>query len=349
MKNFKKVIINAIGEDLEETSFIPLVSENEPEGYSKSINKDSEIDILPLRNTVLFPGIIMPITVGRKSSLKLIRDNNKKGNLIGCIAQRDKNVDNPKFEDLHEVGTAANILKILEMPDGTTTVIVQGKQSFQLTSILEDNKKGYLTGIISPRKSNSKYEKNPTKNFKALISAIKDLAMRIIRLSGNVQQEVLFALKNIEGNGYIVNFVSANVGLEKDERQSILEIEDLEERASELLKKLSTMSQMLEIKSSIQSQAMENIDKQQREYFLQQQIKTIQKELGGSISEQDLKQIKEKAAKKKWSDEVKEAVEKQIQKLEALSPHSPDYSVQNNYVQTLVDLPWNELLRIILI
>lgn len=341
MKDIKNVIINALNEDMEETSFIPLVSDGDAENYSKVINKDTEIDILPLRNTVLFPGIIMPISVGRKSSLKLIRDNHKKGNLIGCIAQKDKNVENPKFEDLHEVGSTASILRILEMPDGSTTVIVQGKQSFKLTGIIE-NKKGYLTGIINPRKNNTKYEKNPTKNFKALISAIKDLAMRIIRLSGNVQQDIMFALKNIEGNGYIVNFVAANVGLEKDERQTILEIEDLEERASELLKKLSTMSQMLEIKSSIQSQAMENIDKQQREYFLQQQIKTIQKELGGSISEQDLKQIKEKAAKKKWSAEVKEAVEKQIQKLEALSPHSPDYSVQNNYVQTLVDLPWNE-------
>ena len=341
MKEFKKVIINAIGEDLEDASFIPLMSEGDAENHSKSIKNDTEIDILPLRNTVLFPGVIMPIAVGRKSSLKLIRENHKKGNLIGCVAQRDKNVDAPKFEDLHEVGTTANILKILEMPDGNTTVIVQGKQTFQLNSIIED-KKGYLTGIISPRKSNLKYEKSPSKNFKALIEAIKDLAMRIIRMSGNVQQDVLFALKNIEGNGYIVNFIAANVGLEKDDRQTILEIEDLEERASELLKKLSTMSQMLEIKSSIQSQAMENIDKQQREYFLQQQIKTIQKELGGSISEQDLKQIKEKAAKKKWSAEVKEAVEKQIQKLEALSPHSPDYSVQNNYVQTLVDLPWNE-------
>ena len=341
MKEFKKVIINAIGEDLEDASFIPLMSEGDAENHSKSIKQDTEIDILPLRNTVLFPGVIMPIAVGRKSSLKLIRENHKKGNLIGCVAQRDKNVDAPKFEDLHEVGTTANILKILEMPEGNTTVIVQGKQTFQLNSIIED-KKGYLTGVISPRKSNQKYEKNPSKNFKALIEAIKDIAMRIIRMSGNVQQDVLFALKNIEGNGYIVNFIAANVGLEKDDRQTILEIEDLEERASELLKKLSTMSQMLEIKSSIQSQAMENIDKQQREYFLQQQIKTIQKELGGSISEQDLKQIKEKAAKKKWSAEVKEAVEKQIQKLEALSPHSPDYSVQNNYVQTLVDLPWNE-------
>ena len=186
MKEFKKVIINAIGEDLEDASFIPLMSEGDAENHSKSIKNDTEIDILPLRNTVLFPGVIMPIAVGRKSSLKLIRENHKKGNLIGCVAQRDKNVDAPKFEDLHEVGTTANILKILEMPDGNTTVIVQGKQTFQLNSIIED-KKGYLTGIISPRKSNLKYEKNPSKNFKALIEAIKDLAMRIIRMSGNVQ------------------------------------------------------------------------------------------------------------------------------------------------------------------
>ena len=342
MKEIKKVIINALGDDLEETSFIPLVSEDESEGKFNVIDDNTEIDILPLRNTVLFPGVILPINVGRKSSLKLIRENHKKGNRIGCVAQRDKRVDDPKFEDLHEVGTTAVILKILEMPDGATTVIVQGKQSFTLKSVVE-NKKGYLTGTISPRSIISRHNpKNPSQNFKALISAIKDSAVRIIRLSGNVQQDLLFALKNIDADNQIINFVASNVGLEKEERQTILEIDDIEERATELLNKLSTMCQMLEIKSSIQSQAMENIDKQQREYFLQQQIKTIQKELGGSISEQDLKQIKEKAAKKKWSDEVKAAVEKQIQKLEALSSHSPDYSVQCNYVQTLVDLPWGE-------
>ncbi len=342
MKEIKKVIINALGDDLEETSFIPLVSEDESEGKFNVIDDNTEIDILPLRNTVLFPGVILPINVGRKSSLKLIRENHKKGNRIGCVAQRDKRVDDPKFEDLHEVGTTAVILKILEMPDGATTVIVQGKQSFTIKSVIE-NKKGYLTGTISPRSIISRHNpKNPSQNFKALISAIKDSAVRIIRLSGNVQQDLLFALKNIDADNQIINFVASNVGLEKEERQTILEIDDIEERATELLNKLSTMCQMLEIKSSIQSQAMENIDKQQREYFLQQQIKTIQKELGGSISEQDLKQIKEKAAKKKWSDEVKAAVEKQIQKLEALSSHSPDYSVQCNYVQTLVDLPWGE-------
>lgn len=345
MKEIKKVIINALGEDLEETSFIPLVSEEDSEGKFNKIDDNSEIDILPLRNTVLFPGVILPINVGRKSSLKLIRENNKKGNRIGCVAQRDKRVDDPKFEDLHEVGTTANILKILEMPDGATTVIVQGKESFTLKSVVE-NKKGYLTGVIGPRNVIYNHDpKNPTQNFKALISAVKDSAVRIIRLSGNVQQDLLFALKNIEADSQIINFVASNVGLEKDDRQTILEIEDIEERATVLLNKLSTMCQMLEIKSSIQSQAMENIDKQQREYFLQQQIKTIQKELGGSISEQDLKQIKEKAAKKKWSDEVKAAVEKQIQKLEALSSHSPDYSVQCNYVQTLVDLPWGEFTK----
>ena len=345
MKEIKKVIINALGEDLEETSFIPLVSEEDSEGKFNKIDDNSEIDILPLRNTVLFPGVILPINVGRKSSLKLIRENNKKGNRIGCVAQRDKRVDDPKFEDLHEVGTTANILKILEMPDGATTVIVQGKESFTLKSVVE-NKKGYLTGVIGPRSVIYNHDpKNPTQNFKALISAVKDSAVRIIRLSGNVQQDLLFALKNIEADSQIINFVASNVGLEKDDRQTILEIEDIEERATVLLNKLSTMCQMLEIKSSIQSQAMENIDKQQREYFLQQQIKTIQKELGGSISEQDLKQIKEKAAKKKWSDEVKAAVEKQIQKLEALSSHSPDYSVQCNYVQTLVDLPWGEFTK----
>ena len=345
MKEIKKVIINALGEDLEETSFIPLVSEEDSEGKFNKIDDNSEIDILPLRNTVLFPGVILPINVGRKSSLKLIRENNKKGNRIGCVAQRDKRVEDPKFEDLHEVGTTANILKILEMPDGATTVIVQGKESFTLKSVVE-NKKGYLTGVIGPRNVIYNHDpKNPTQNFKALISAVKDSAVRIIRLSGNVQQDLLFALKNIEADSQIINFVASNVGLEKDDRQTILEIEDIEERATVLLNKLSTMCQMLEIKSSIQSQAMENIDKQQREYFLQQQIKTIQKELGGSISEQDLKQIKEKAAKKKWSDEVKAAVEKQIQKLEALSSHSPDYSVQCNYVQTLVDLPWGEFTK----
>lgn len=333
----ERVIIGAMSESNEDASFIPLIAE-ENEEYTVQLSNDNTIPLLALRNMVLFPGVIMPVVVGRKKSLKAVREMYKQGKPIGAVAQKDKNVDNPKKEDLFSVGTIAQIVRILEMPDNTTTVILQGRQTFSINEIVSEEP--YLTAHIALRDEVTKVPKS--KHFTALVAAIKDLAMRMIRLSGNMPQEILFAIRNIESAQYTINFIAANLGLDLSDRQQLLEIGHLEERAYLLLKLLTQESQMLEIKSSIQSQAMENIDKQQREYFLQQQIKTIQKELGGSAQEQDVNQLKQKAAQKKWSDAVKAQVEKEITKLEAMPAHSPDFSVQMNYVQTLVNLPWNE-------
>ena len=333
----ERVIIGAVSDNNDDASFIPLIAEENDE-HAVQLPEDNILPILALRNMVLFPGVIMPVVVGRKKSLKAVREMYKQGKPIGAVAQRDKNTENPKKEDLFQVGTIAQIVRILEMPDNTTTVILQGKQTFLLNDIVSEEP--YLSAQVELRNEVTKVPKS--KHFTALVAAIKDLAMRMIRLSGNMPQEIMFAIRNIESAQYTINFIAANLGLDLSDRQQLLEIGHLEERAYLLLKMLTQESQMLEIKSSIQSQAMENIDKQQREYFLQQQIKTIQKELGGSAQEQDVNQLKQKAAKKKWSDSVKAQVEKEITKLEAMPAHSPDFSVQMNYVQTLVNLPWNE-------
>ncbi|MED9996293.1 MAG: endopeptidase La [Paludibacteraceae bacterium] len=333
----ERVIIGAVSDNNDDASFIPLIAEENDE-HAVQLPEDNILPILALRNMVLFPGVIMPVVVGRKKSLKAVREMYKQGKPIGAVAQRDKNTENPKKEDLFQVGTIAQIVRILEMPDNTTTVILQGKQTFLLNDIVGEEP--YLSAQVELRNEVTKVPKS--KHFTALVAAIKDLAMRMIRLSGNMPQEIMFAIRNIESAQYTINFIAANLGLDLSDRQQLLEIGHLEERAYLLLKMLTQESQMLEIKSSIQSQAMENIDKQQREYFLQQQIKTIQKELGGSAQEQDVNQLKQKAAKKKWSDAVKAQVEKEITKLEGMPAHSPDFSVQMNYVQTLVNLPWNE-------
>jgi ATP-dependent Lon protease len=332
-----RLFIGALGENNDDAGFIPIIAE-ESEEEPIELKDNQTLPILALRNTVLFPGVIMPVMVGRKKSLRLVREMYKKGLPIGTIAQIDKNTEDPKLSDLFEVGTVAQIVRILEMPDNTTTVILRGRKSFMPVELVSETP--YLSAKVEIRKEVTKAPR--TKQFKALVEAIKDLAMRMIRLSNSIPQDLSFAIKNIEKDPFIINFIAANIGLSLEDRQQLLEIGHIEERACLLLKMLTQESQLLEIKSSIQSQAMENIDKQQREYFLQQQIKTIQKELGGSAQEQDLSQLRQKAAEKKWSEAVKEQVNKEIAKLEGMPTHSPDFSVQMNYVQTLVNLPWNE-------
>jgi ATP-dependent Lon protease len=332
-----RLFIGALGENNDDAGFIPIIAE-ESEEEPIELKDNQTLPILALRNTILFPGVIMPVMVGRKKSLRLVREMYKKGLPIGTIAQIDKNTEDPKLSDLFEVGTVAQIVRILEMPDNTTTVILRGRKSFMPVELVSETP--YLSAKVEIRKEITKAPR--TKQFKALVEAIKDLAMRMIRLSNSIPQDLSFAIKNIEKDPFIINFIAANIGLSLEDRQQLLEIGHIEERACLLLKMLTQESQLLEIKSSIQSQAMENIDKQQREYFLQQQIKTIQKELGGSAQEQDLSQLRQKAAEKKWSEAVKEQVNKEIAKLEGMPTHSPDFSVQMNYVQTLVNLPWNE-------
>lgn len=332
-----RIIFNSNDDDSAEGTFIPLVSD-ENSDLKADIDTEKPVALLTLRNVVLFPGIVFPVSVARKKSLRLIHDTYSKDGIIGAIAQKDKNIEEPKSDDIFSVGTLAKIVKILEMPDNSTTVILQGKQRFSVKEVVAESP--YLKAYIDVWQEETEIPGN--KDFVALVEALRDSAQRVARMSSPMAQEFAFAIRNIENADYFVNFVSANLNLNLQDKQNLLETADLTQRSQLLLQILSRETQMLEIKASIQNKAMQNIDKQQREYFLQQQMKTIQSELGGNIQEQDVKEIRKKAETKKWDAKTKEAVLKEIDKLEAMPSHSPDYQVQVNYVQTLVSLPWNE-------
>ena len=321
----------------ENPDFIPMVADESGE-FKLDLQEGELLPILTLRNMVLFPGIVMPVAIGRKKSLRLIRELYKKNGVIGTLTQIDKNVEDPSPSDLYTTGTIAQIVRILEMPDNSTTVILQGRLPFNLLEVVEEEP--YMRARVQVLEESDKTPRN--KDFKALIEAIKDMASRMIRISGDLPQEMNFAIRNIESTRYFINFVSANMGLSLEDKQKLLQAESLEARAYMLLNMMTKEMQLLEIKSSIQNKAIESIDKQQREYFLQQQMKTIQKELGGTSGEQEASELRQKAEKKKWSEEVKTLVLKEIAKLESMPTHAADYGVQLNYVQTLVDLPWNE-------
>jgi len=338
MKGFdSKILIEARQDQDGESTIIPMIADDDKK-YLEDIKEDSDVALLPLRNVVLFPGVVLPINVGRKRSLKLVREVFKNNGVIGAVAQKDGLVEDPSEEDLFKVGTIAQILRILEMPDGSTTVILQGRCPFSIVEFA--SKEPYFKAKVNLWPHSQTVPR--THEFKAHIAAIKDAAQQIVRLSGGSHQEMMFAIKNIDSPSFIINFISCNINISLEDKQSLLEIPDLQSRAENLLKALTKELNLLQIKSTIQSKAMENIDKQQREYFLQQQMKTIQKELGGTTQEQDYKSIEEKAKGKKWGAETKAFFEKEMRKLQALSPNAPDYSIQLNYVQTLVDLPWNE-------
>jgi ATP-dependent Lon protease len=340
MKKFLEINYNGMfspeGFD-EESDFISIISDEEDEEKTH-INIPDILPILPLRNTVLFPGVVIPITVGRDKSLKLIKDVYKKNKILGTIAQVNPKIEDPGSEDLFQTGTVAQILKILEMPDGSTSVIIQGKKRFKFLDVVAD--KPFLLArieVLEDVKSGKDEDK-----LKAIVGALKDLSMKIIKLSSNIPPEATFAVKNIESPAFLINFLSSNNDMELKEKQKLLEINDLETRGIKLLEYLSKESQMLELKNDIQSKVKTDIDQQQREYLLHQQMKTIQDELGGNPLEQEIVELKEKGSKKKWSKEVKDVFEKEVDKLSRLNPASGEYSVQQNYIQTLLELPWNE-------
>ncbi len=332
-----KILIEAHAANRDESTLIPMIADDDTE-YIEKINSGIDVPILPLRNVVLFPGIVLPINVGRKKSLKLVREIYESNGVIGAVAQRDGIVEEPTEKDLFTVGTVAQILRTLEMPDGSTTIILQGRCSFSIIEMTSTDP--YFKAKIELHPQPKKVPAD--REFKAHIAAIKDATQQIVRLSGGSHQDMMFAIKNIDSPAFIINYISCNINIALEDKQKLLEIPELQERATQLLNALTKEVNLLQIKNNIQSKAMENIDKQQREYFLQQQMKTIQKELGGTTQEQDLKAVEEKFAKKKWNDETKGYVRKEIDKLKALSSGAPDYSIQLNYVQTLVDLPWNE-------
>jgi ATP-dependent Lon protease len=320
-----------------DTEFIPLLS-SEDEELIKAEKIPEVLPILPLRNTVLFPGVVIPITVGRDKSIKLVKEAYKDKKLIGVVAQIDAEIEEPEPADLNTIGSVANIIKILQMPDGNTTVIIQGKKRFQLLEMVQSEP--YFKARVQ------EYDKVENlvrdKEFKALISSLKDLSIQIIRQSPNIPSDAAFAIKNIESPVFLVNFVSSNLNTDIAEKQKLLEISDFHERAQKVLFSLTKELQMLELKNQIQNKVKVDLDKQQRDYFLHQQIKTIQEELGDAPGTQDINELREKASKKKWLKEVHEIFEKELSKLQRMNTQAADYSVQLNYLELYVDLPWNE-------
>lgn len=331
----EEIQLSPIIED--DAELLPLLS-TEDEEQMNAEKFPEEIPVLPLRNTVLFPGVVIPITVGREKSIHLIKDAYKGDKIIGVVAQKNDKTEDPALEELNRIGTLAFLIKMLRMPDGNTTVIIQGKRRFELKELSQ--KEPYLKAKITEFK-----EKKPEqgdKEFEAIISSLKDNALQIIKNSPHIPQEASFALKNIESHSFLINFISSNANVTVAEKQKMLEVPNLKERATLLLGHLTKELQMLELKNQIQSKVKTDLDKQQREYFLHQQIKTIQEELGGNSYEQQVEELKIKGKEKKWSKEVKEIFEKEIKKLERINPNAAEYSVQTNYLETLTELPWDE-------
>jgi ATP-dependent Lon protease len=320
----------------EDSELIPLVTSDEDDG-SAIPNMPEHLPILPLRNTVLFPGVVIPITVGRDKSIKLIQDANKGTKIIGVTAQKDVGIEDPDFEDLNAIGTIAVILKMLKMPDGSNTVIIQGKRKMQILEQVQSEP--YIKATYKEI-----HDVKPAKNdkeFEALYSTLKDAALQIIELSPEIPSEASFAVKNIENPSFLVNFVSSNMNSPVAEKQQILEVSDLKERATKVLEILNRELQMLELKNQIRSKVRTDIDKQQKEYFLNQQMKMIQEELGTG-NNRELEDLKERSKHKKWSKEAQETFDKEIQKLERTNPMAAEYSVQMNYLELLLELPWND-------
>ncbi len=320
-----------------DTEFIPLLSREEEEQMAEE-EIPEELAILPIKNTVLFPGVVIPITVGRDKSIKLVRENYKQSRIIGVVSQKDPSVEEPNFDDLNKVGTAAYIIKILQMPDGNTTVIIQGKRRFELSELTQTEP--YFVAKVSAFDAPEKTKKS--KDFDALISTIKDLAIQIVKTSPNVPSEAAFALRNIESPAFLVNFISSNLNIEMVEKQKLLETPDLVMRANMVLAHLDKELQVVELKNQIQSKVKVDIDKQQRDYILGQQLKTIQEELGGSPHQQQISDLKERAGKKKWSKQIAKVFDKEVSRLQRMNPAAMEYTVHMNYLETLVDLPWNE-------
>jgi len=325
-----------------DTELIPLLT-NEDEELMHAEKVPEELPILPLRNNVLFPGVVIPITVGRDKSIKLIKETYAGDKTIGVVSQHDVEVEDPGAEDLYNVGTVARIIKLLQMPDGSTTAIIQGKKRFRLLELVQ-TEPYFKAKVVAFETLEHELDKGD-KNFKALISSIKDMAMQIIKMSPNLPSDAAFAIKNIESPVFLVNFASSNLNIENREKQNLLEVSDFHERANKVLEALSREMQVLELKNQIQDKVKTDLDKQQRDFLLNQQLKTIQEELGGSPYEQEINEMKERASQKKWSREVKEIFENELRKLQRMNPQAAEYSIQVNYLEMLVELPWNEFTK----
>lgn len=321
----------------EDSDFIPLLS-SEDEDLMQNEKIPEILPILPLRNTVLFPGVVIPITVGRDKSIHLIKDYNKGDKTIGVVAQRSDTTEEPNEEDLYTVGTVAQIIKMLRMPDGNTTIIIQGKRRFKIDEFVQSEPyhKAKVSAFdeIKPPKSD--------KEFTAIVSNLKETSVQIVKISPNIPSDASFAINNIDSPTFLVNFISSNMNATTEDKQKMLEVANLKDRSLLVLENLNKEFQMMELRNQIQNKTKMDLDKQQREYFLNAQIKTIQEELGGNNFEQEINGYLEKAASKKWSKQIKEVFEKQVAKLQRMNPNAAEYGIQTNYVELLLELPWEE-------
>ena len=321
----------------EESELIPLMTSDDEEAILKESLPES-VPILPLRNAVLFPGVVIPISATRDKSVKLIKYANSKNKLIGVVSQKDSAVSDPTINDINKIGTVAKILRVLQMPDGNLTIIIQGKKRFSIEKVI--SKKPFLTCSINELTEIS--PKNDNKKFIAIIDSIKDLALKIIEENPSIPSEASFAIKNIHSSSFLVNFVSSNMNISVAEKFKILSINDLQKRALRCLKFMDVEFQKLSLKNDIQSKVRNDLDQQQREYFLNQQLKTIQEELGGSSNHQDIDEMKLKSKSKKWNKEVGNHFNKELIKLQRMNSQAAEYSIQRNYLDLMLDLPWNE-------
>lgn len=321
----------------DDSDFIPILADGDD---SDLVNLDVPdiLPILPLRNTVMFPGVVLPITVGRQKSLQLIQEVYRGNRLIGTIAQKDGSIDDPAQADLYQTGTIAQVLKILEMPDGTTSIIIQGKRRFEVQEYIQEFP--YFRAKVTPLADFQ--PKDDSVEFSAVVGSLKDLSIKIAQFSSQISPEASFAVKNIENSTFLINYICSNADLKVEEKQVLLCIGELKERGIQAISYLVREVQMAELKRDIQTKVKAELDQQQREYLLNQQIKTIQDELGGSPAEQEIQELKERAKKKKWSEEVAKHFNKEVHKLSRLNPAAGEYSVQYSYCHTLLELPWNE-------
>jgi ATP-dependent Lon protease len=320
-----------------DADFIPLITAEEEETMNKQVFPD-ELPILPLRNNVLFPGVVIPITVGRDKSIKLIQEANKGNKIIGVVSQKNQEEESPEFSDLHSIGTVAQIVRMLKMPDGSTTVIIQGKRRFQIVQPLQTEP--YMKGIV--RMIDELPIDPKDKDLDLKFKTIKDLALQIIRDSPNIPSEASFAIGNIESPTFLVNFISSNMNADVSKKQEMLEELDMSKRLMKIMEHLTMEIQMLEMRNEIQTKVRKDMDKQQREYFLHQQMRTIQDELGDNPQEQDVRDLGERALAKKWDEKVAKLFYKELDKLQRMNPQGAEYTVQLNYLDLLLDLPWGE-------
>ncbi|MBL7825343.1 MAG: endopeptidase La [Saprospiraceae bacterium] len=323
----------------DEPDFVPLFSLEEDDEKAGEIFPDV-LPILPLKNTVLFPGIVTPITVGRDKSIRAVQKAYEENRYIGVLSQKDMKIESPSSRDLYRIGTIARILKLLKMPDGSTTAILQGRKRFQLEDV--ESEEPYMSGRISVLEYDNVKNKM---EFKALISSVRDAAKQIIELSPQIPSEAVVMLKNINNDNFLLNFIASNLGIALSQKQEILELSNLKEKAAQILEYMDSELQLLELKDQIENKVRTDIEKQQRDYFLNQQLKTIQEELGQNPQEEEINALLARALKKKWPKNVEDTFAREINKLRRVNPQVAEYAIGLNYLETLLDLPWNDFTK----